>query len=130
MKVDQFNVGRDAANGHVTIGTGQFFPPPADDSGNVSAMTILIVTSPTQSIDVVNDPIMPLRVLQIVYTMDATIEDMDSHTNSHKPGVPGIVCQPSYGSIVHLIGDGSIRRHIHNIRIIRQRSHTRRRECY
>src|ERR1700757_4277603 len=114
MKVDQFNVGRDAANGHVTIGTGRIFATPADDCGNVSAMTILIVTSPTQSIDVVNDPIMPLRVLQIVYTMDATIDDSDSHTSSIKAEIPGIVCQHSYGSIVHLIGDGSIRRHIHN----------------
>src|ERR1700758_4712198 len=109
MKVQQFNVGGDAANGHITIGTDRIFATPADDPGHVSTMTILVVGSATQRIEVVNDPIMPLRVLQIVHTMDATIDDSDSHASSIKAEVPGIVCQHSYGSIVHLIGNGAIR---------------------
>src|SRR5579864_3015864 len=109
MKVDQFDVGCDAPNGHITTGTDRIFATPADNPGNVSAMTILVVGSTTQRIEVVNDPIMPLRVLQIVHTMDATIDDSDSHTSSLKAEVPGIVCQHSYGGIVHVIGDGAIR---------------------
>src|SRR5437667_8169049 len=119
MKVDQFDVGCDAANGHITIGTGRIFATSPDDSGNVSAVTILVVASATERIEVVYDPVVPLRVLQIVHTMDATIDDSDSHACSIKTEVPSVVCQHAYVSIVHLIGDGAIRGHIHDIRIIR-----------
>src|SRR5258707_12873 len=108
MKVDQLNIGCDAANGHIAVGAERTFATASDDSGNVSAVAILVVGPASQRIVVVHDAIMPLRVLQIIHTMDATVDDSDCYACSIKPEIPSIVCQHADGGIVHLIGDRAV----------------------
>ena len=58
MKVDDIYIWCDPANGHVTIGADGIFTASPDDSGDVSAMAVLVISPATQGIVVEHDSIM------------------------------------------------------------------------
>src|SRR5579864_4323770 len=129
MEVDDLHIRCNSSNGHITVGADGIFAASPDDSGDVSAMTVLVIGSATERIEVVDNSIMSLRVLQVVYTMHATVDDCYSNAGSVQTQAPCVVCQHADCCIIHLPGDDPIWRDISNIGIIGQQLQPGRRQA-
>src|ERR1051325_8588861 len=103
MEVDDLHVRSDAANGHVTVGAKGIFTASPNDTGDVSAMTVLIIGSATERVVIVDNAIVSLRVFQVLHTMDTTINDGYADSGSVIAKTPCVVGQHAHGCIVHLL---------------------------
>lgn len=120
MEVNDLHIWCDSANRHVTVGADGILAASPNDSGDVSAVTVLVVRTPTERIVVVDDSIMSLGVLQVVHPVDTTVNDGDGDSGSVIAKTPCVVGQHAHGCIIHLPCDGPIWRDISNVRIVSQ----------
>src|SRR5262249_19336832 len=108
MEIKDLHIWRNTPDADVTVGAEGILATSSNDSSDVSTVAVLIVVSAAQGVEVVNDSIVSLRVLQVVHTVNAAINNRHGHPRAVEAEVPGIVCQHSNGCVVHLPRDGPI----------------------